>query len=195
MVYDPLQLRKSRTLEMIHWGFLELLSFKAYESINIVEICTKAMIHRTTFYHHFENKAHLLEYSVARIKSELEQNIPQNIYTAKPQGYYSELMKQLIRYLDQRPTLNKALVEDINNQIFWTKFQDLIAYDVKQRMMTFASNGYHYHVSLQLNAEFYTSGILGALLWWLRHQKPISEKVFFEQLTILMDPRKELQPV
>lgn len=87
-----------------------------------------------------------------------------------------------------------GLVVNHENDIFWTTFSSFIAYDIKQRLASFAQEGYHYNVSLQLNAEFYTAGFLNAFLWWLRNNKPLSQEAFIEQLSRLLDPRGLLHP-
>lgn len=79
-----------------------------------------------------------------------------------------------------------------SNQIFWLRFQERIAYDVRVRMESFAHQGYDYRVDLQMNAQFFTNGIIGTLLWWLRNQRPLPEQTFLSQIIPLMDPRNAL---
>lgn len=193
MVYDPSQLRKQRALKALQDGMFTLLSTKSYESIKTVDICKAAMVHRTTFYLHFENKEHLLNVCVHQLKSQLEGELPIDNTTDTLPGYYAKLLKQLVLYLDEHPKLQEGLVSQPSNQVFWLKLQDLIAHDVRQRMQIQRANGYKYHVDLNANAQFFTNGIIGTLLWWLRNHRPIEAIQFFEQIAILMDPRRELK--
>lgn len=193
MPYDMNNQRKKRTVYILQRALLDLMIERPYESINIVDICTKAMVHRTTFYHHFENKNQLLEYAVCCIKEQVEVNIFQDEKTYTPQGYYIGFLDKLIEYLDNNPLLCRALIDGSSNEIFWTKLQDIIAYDVKCKMSEFARKGYVYNVSLQFNTQFFTAGILGTFLWWLRNNKPIPQEEFLKYTSVLIDPRGELR--
>ena len=42
-------------------ALLELLKTKSFDNIKVTEICDKALIHKTTFYNHFEDKYELLD--------------------------------------------------------------------------------------------------------------------------------------
>ncbi|WP_366344632.1 TetR/AcrR family transcriptional regulator [Paenibacillus amylolyticus] len=57
-----LDLRVARTHKLLITAFRDLLSEqgKLFSNITINEICDKAMVHRTTFYKHFEDKFALL---------------------------------------------------------------------------------------------------------------------------------------
>jgi AcrR family transcriptional regulator len=54
-------LRVLKNKQLIKSAFLELLSTKRFEDITVSQICQKALINRSTFYFHYENKVELLE--------------------------------------------------------------------------------------------------------------------------------------
>ena len=191
MVYDPQKLRNKRTDVVLQEAMLTLLGKRSYESINIVDICREAMVHRTTFYNHFEDKEHLLGDCVKGIKEQLESEVHGKVLAVSPSAYYAQLLQSLVAYLDKNPERIEGLVNRESNQIFWSKLQELIAYDVKVRMSTYADQGYVYVVDLQINAQFFCTGIIGTLLWWLRRGRPVEAAEFFEQMTMLMDPRND----
>ena len=56
---DPRQRRSRRRLSE---AFLSLVSERDYRDISVVDICERAMVHRTTFYAHFEDKDALFRY-------------------------------------------------------------------------------------------------------------------------------------
>ena len=55
-------LRVQRTYLLLKNALLELLAKKSFDEIKVNDICNLAMIHRTTFYSHFQDKYDLLEY-------------------------------------------------------------------------------------------------------------------------------------
>lgn len=57
-------LRIVRTRKLLSRALFELLETTPYEKISVLDICERAMVHRATFYNHFEDKDHLLEYTI-----------------------------------------------------------------------------------------------------------------------------------
>lgn len=108
MSYDPNKLRHKRTIKALQEALLNLMSHQSFESIKTVDICKEAMVHRTTFYLHFENKDHLLEECVLEVKQKLEAQIPINETTCIPSGYYVEFLRKMVVFLDEHPKLERA---------------------------------------------------------------------------------------
>src|SRR6266568_1609162 len=54
-------LRVRRTRKLLWEALMAELSERAFEEITVKEICERAMVHRTTFYKHYEDKYALLE--------------------------------------------------------------------------------------------------------------------------------------
>lgn len=68
-------LRVQRTYLLLKNALLELLAKKSFDEIKVNDICNLAMIHRTTFYSHFQDKYDLLEYCVKNIEQELTEKL------------------------------------------------------------------------------------------------------------------------
>src|SRR5688572_41733 len=57
---QPLDLRVRRTYKFLWQALLTLMAEQDFESITVTDICERAMVHRTTFYKHYEDKYGLL---------------------------------------------------------------------------------------------------------------------------------------
>ncbi len=57
---DSLDLRVRRTNKFLWEALMSLLAERDFESITVSDICERAMVHRTTFYKHYEDKYGLL---------------------------------------------------------------------------------------------------------------------------------------
>ena len=57
---EPVDLRVRRTHKLLWEALLILMAEQAFETISVKEICDRAMVHRTTFYKHYEDKYDLL---------------------------------------------------------------------------------------------------------------------------------------
>ena len=53
---QKLDLRVIKTYKSLHQAFTELLEKNSLEEITVGELCEKAMIRKTTFYLHFQDK-------------------------------------------------------------------------------------------------------------------------------------------
>ena len=87
-------LRKNKTNELLSKALIELLKEKSFEDIKLNEICDKALVHKTTFYNHFQDKYELLYYVVKNIQKNMEMNIDDS------KGiiiYYLEIAKEYIK--------------------------------------------------------------------------------------------------
>ena len=49
-------LRKRRSKQHLSEALIALMEERPFREISVVDICERAMVHRTTFYAHFEDK-------------------------------------------------------------------------------------------------------------------------------------------
>lgn len=69
----PHDLRQVKTRSALVSALLELLEEKPFRSLSVVDICQRAMVHRTTFYAHFEDRESLLQYTLTTLTQEFFQ--------------------------------------------------------------------------------------------------------------------------
>ena len=61
---EKTDMRVVRTRTLLKNALLELLAENSLEKITVMDICEKSMIHRATFYKHFEDKYQLFSYAI-----------------------------------------------------------------------------------------------------------------------------------
>ncbi|MGG2937126.1 TetR/AcrR family transcriptional regulator C-terminal domain-containing protein [Bacillus pacificus] len=88
-----------RTQTIIKDALMDLLKEKPFSSITINHICEKALIHRSTFYRHYEDKYELL--------SDVSNVIAISLFEQTRQGLDLErtLFEEIIEYIDVNRTL------------------------------------------------------------------------------------------
>lgn len=67
-------MQNKRTRKLIFMGFKELLSKESFSKITVNEIADQALIHRSTFYTHFDDKYDLLSQYLANQRTTSELN-------------------------------------------------------------------------------------------------------------------------
>lgn len=65
-------LRQRRTKKFLVHALLALMEERPFQELSVVDICERAMVHRTTFYAHFEDKYALLRYAIGELQQEFE---------------------------------------------------------------------------------------------------------------------------
>src|SRR2546425_5891929 len=77
-------LRVRRTRKLLWEALMAELSERAFEEITVKEICERAMVHRTTFYKHYEDKYALLEQGMRQMYDALvaeEEHVPPSAFS------------------------------------------------------------------------------------------------------------------
>jgi len=73
-IKSPLEqtdLRVRRTHKLLWEALMKELSERTIEEITVSDICERAMVHRTTFYKHYEDKYALLEQGIRQMYNDL----------------------------------------------------------------------------------------------------------------------------
>src|SRR5215467_9608409 len=63
-LHDSSDLRVRRTDKFLWDALIALMKERDFESITVTDICERAMVHRTTFYKHYEDKYGLLYHGI-----------------------------------------------------------------------------------------------------------------------------------
>lgn len=180
-------LRMKRTCRILSYTLFSLLTQKSYEQIRIEEICQKAFIHRTTFYHYFNNKNDLLSYAIDEVKEKIFDTLhAKHIPAEQTEEMFLQLAKIAIHFLYE----NRAIIEQIMHhnptramiEIFTESISRSIKYLFVKNRKQFPSLTIHKDIL----AQFLTGGCMQMAVWWLENKTPIREEEFYENVKILM---------
>lgn len=109
MVIKMEDLRKTRTLKLLKEALLETMTKKSFEEIKINDICNVAMVHRTTFYSHFDDKYDLLEYCIKEAEKEITEKMEPANYTSIHE-FYTNMIMALVCYIEGNKEKFKAML-------------------------------------------------------------------------------------
>ncbi len=162
-----------RTQNIIKDAFMELLKEKTFSSITINHICEKAMIHRSTFYRHYEDKYELF--------SDASNSIAISLFEQTKQGMDLErtLFEEIIEYIDVNRTLFFNITSKNNSLELYGK---LIQYGSKDLYET--SMKYNDPLSKRIQnseypmvlCDFYCSGFFEIIKKWIGNEYPFSKE-------------------
>ncbi|MEH6945248.1 TetR/AcrR family transcriptional regulator [Bacillus sp. JJ722] len=173
-----LDLRVRRTHKLLWESLFELMtqSKQKYSTITINQICDRAMVHRTTFYKHFEDKDALLAAGFKQYEKEVFK-IPLLDRLSKP----FQVIEQFLHHKE----IGKIIESQMDDEQFISRihFQNHeIKKQENQELNRLCKN---HTIPNDLIIEFH-SGVISTLsIWWFQNRKSVSAEEmdrYFSQL-------------
>jgi len=167
-------LRIRRTYKLLSEALLSLLLEKSFEEIFVTDICERAMVHRTTFYKHFEDKYHLLDFCVKELISNFEGDEQELNSISSMKDYYMGLIRKSLDYMaDHKELLLTGILRAGNNSAY-PMLHRSVSHLIELKLLDNERLGYHHKVPCSIIAEFYAGALLSAAIWWLENDTAIS---------------------
>ena len=161
-------------------ALLELLKVKSFDDIKVTEICDKALIHKTTFYNHFEDKYELLNYVLLKIHNEINEQVKKDNGII---NYYLSIAKYYIRYIKDNPELFKSIITNDNN-VSINLFQRLYVKDIEKNISNISN------IPVNYVAHFYVSAVLAVISEWFINGMKEDEETLLDYISNLIKEKK-----
>ncbi|MGH1043196.1 TetR family transcriptional regulator [Bacillus wiedmannii] len=162
-----LDLRIRRTHKLLWDSLFELMtqSKQKYSTITINQICDRAMVHRTTFYKHFEDKDALLTFGFKRYGKMIAE-IPVSDRLSKP----FQVMEQFLHHEE----IGKILEAQMSDEQFISRAQYLSHETRKQEIEALNQLYKNHTMPNDLIIEFYSGAITSLSAWWFKNERKVS---------------------
>lgn len=151
----------------LHQAFIDLVGQNGFEKITVNDICDKALVSRSTFYNHFEDKYHLLYFSIYQIKNQI-------IDSEKSITDYSkgEQIHIILSFINENGAFFKSviLINDVNLMI--ATLHDLTIPQYVLMLESLENAGYKFIVSIDFLAEFFSGAFISIVYRWLKNDNP-----------------------
>ncbi len=160
-------LRIRRTHKLLCDAMFSLLEKKSFDDISVVEICDKAMVHRATFYKHFEDKYHFMEYVMKeKIREFYENNNSHDLYN-DPKSFFRNLVSNVIDFIYANKKMLKISVLPSNNGSFIDSVHKIVSEEIQGLLEDFEKHGIDLKVPADVGAQYFAGGILSLIKWWI----------------------------
>lgn len=141
----------------------KLLLDKPMDAISVQDICDTAMVHRTTFYHHFYDVYDLLEYGALLL---LEQLFPEDdVHTFDAEDISENIIRFVGSYRTVFSNIAQAPCQAQLKQATQNTFERYILTIVKENP-TYAD----IPISPEVMVKFYCGGLTALLFWWFENE-------------------------
>jgi AcrR family transcriptional regulator len=183
---EPADLRVRRTHKLLWEALMAELSERPFEEITVKDICERAMVHRTTFYKHYEDKYALLEQGMRQMYAALvaeEEHLPPSAFsTDDPPPYFVRLFE----HAAQHQRFYKLMLCGEGSGRFQNLVKGYIAEVVSTKLRKLPPAGRHsalpQTVAVAMHAQFMAGAALSLLAWWLENGMPLTPRQMAQYL-------------
>ena len=172
IINENLDLRIRRTHKLLFDSLTSLLTEKSFDDIRISDICDKAMVHRTTFYKHFEDKYQLLDFLLRQLIQDFEEKSLQYTPGDNSKQYYTNLFRLLLEHMSENKKMYSIGL--LNNGSAMKQLQKIVLECIKSKLENDEANGIKFIVPIAIIAEFYSPALVYSAGEWLEEGMPIS---------------------
>lgn len=173
---QPLDLRMRRTYKFLWEALIALMTERDFESITVTDICERAMVHRTTFYKHYEDKYGLLFHGIRDQLNTLFDEVDSHIHEAEagagePDGIPH--LSLVFEHIRKNERFYRLMLCGDGVGKFYTLFRKFLA----ERLMGRLTGHLHLEgdedsMRMALHAQSHVGALLSSVTWWLENDCP-----------------------
>lgn len=185
-------LRILRTKKIIKDSLIDLLNFKSFDSLTVNDISNKAMIHRATFYRHFDDKYDLLMEILRESMEEMMRNVgsvEENMLIFSNNPDFSgtkdsltdknvEFVSSIFKYFEKNKKVFKPLLGENGSMWFSSEMNKYLSKFWITRMKSeekyykqISQNGI---ISIETASIWLAHSVVSILGWWLNKETGLS---------------------
>lgn len=171
----PADLRVRRTQKLLWEALMALLAEQEFEAISIKDICQLAMVHRTTFYKHYEDKYDLLSKGMREIYEALavEADVPPDAFLTKDAP---PVFVEFFEHVEKHQRFYSLMLCGDGMSKFQGLLRTYLAELCEIRLRKAARGMPATTVPIALLAQFCAGTVISATTWWLEHARPCSPR-------------------
>ena len=177
-------LRVIKTRKIIFQTLLELMKEKTFEEIKVSDICSKAMINRSTFYAHYEDKYELLVDFLSNLKEEfaheLNESCKENLSIRE---YYIRLISLFLDHIDSKRDVYNSIMVNNRSSIMMDILLSVVNDDILKR---FKENDINLKVPTEVISKFYLGGVINIGMEWLSNSNKYTKEEILDYLELLI---------
>ena len=167
----------NRTRRMLVAAMRNLLTRQNFQKITVNDICEEAMISRSTFYVHFEDKYALLKQLLADIRIEIAER-------DQDKGPRERILTAMEHLQENAKWMTNTFAGNYDRELIRTLqeyFSDgfLKLIEMKEDIPP---------ESARIHALFYAAGVASVAGWWVMNRFPVSAEQIADEQFLLLSP-------
>ncbi|WP_376797325.1 TetR/AcrR family transcriptional regulator [Thermogemmatispora sp.] len=171
-------LRVRRTRMALREALIALIEERGFEAITVGDIAERAMVNRTTFYLHYQDKYDLVAGIFREAIEELSQSLglPQEGPGRVDPEHPPQMWVSLFEHFAIHARMYRALLGRRGSPWFLAKVSEYIADLAHRRLQASGQPSYRYRMPAEVAIVAISNAFIGMLVWWLEEAQAHSPK-------------------
>ncbi|CAN5852556.1 TetR/AcrR family transcriptional regulator [soil metagenome] len=184
---DLPDLRVRRTYKFLWEALMMLMTEHNFESITVTDICTRAMVHRTTFYKHYEDKNGLLMQGIQNELNALFAVVDAALNAPGGRAEEADTRAWLIAvfaHVQKQKEFYRLMLTGDGASRFSTLLRKALAEHIERHL---PHKDKHPSLPLALHTQLHAASMVSTLTWWLEHDCPYAPAEMIKHIKEHMD--------
>lgn len=178
-------LRIIKTKKSLYESLLDLMKEKPFEELKVSDICENALVNRSTFYSHFDDKYDLLDSLICDLKDSLSLELSKNTNISNSKEYYLEMIKLLLDHVEEKKDVYAAVLINNKNGVGMDMVYDALNEDVVKRIEV-EGHKLNRGIPSSIIAKFYLGAVFNLGREWLISNNKYSKEEIIKYLEDLL---------
>ena len=175
-------LRIIKTKKNLYDSLIKLMSVKEFEDIKVSDICSLALINRSTFYSHFNDKYELLNSFIFDLKEDLQEQISNSEKIDNLKNYYINMITVFLNHIDKNINIYSMIVKNNSNSIVMDMISNTLFEDINTNIKLAKKSD----IPSSFVSDFYTGAILNVGINYLKDPKKYKKEKIVAYLDKLL---------
>ncbi len=178
-------LRVVKTQNILYRTLLDLMKEKTFEEIKVSDICNQALINRSTFYAHYNDKYELLAEFIQELKNSLTGELKKNKNISNTKEYYLEMIKLFLDHIEEKRESYLAIMIHNRNSITMDIIYDVLDHDITSHLQQDNSLDKN-QIPRSIIAKFYIGAVVNVGMEWLKSGNQYTKENMIEYFRVLI---------
>lgn len=173
--------RTIKTRRSLIFALFAVLQKKPWQKVSIKDICAEAMVSRSTFYAHFDDKYALLEYTLTRMGDVIVQELLDGDMRVMLQKRFSQMK-------DNEVIVKNILLAEPEQDVmalFYSHFQK-ITHSYLEAVGAVVDEDV-----VRIAVSFYGAGVASTIIGWMLHEQDVPVETMVDILWRILAPAQE----
>ncbi len=180
---EKTDLRIIKTKNVLYASLVELMKEKVFEEIKVSDICHKALINRSTFYAHYQDKYELLQDFLNSLKEEFVRELEKNNNNLNIREYYIKLIGLFLNHIEDKKDIYNTIMINNRNSIMMDILLSVVNSDILKKLELDETKT---SIPKEVIAKFYLGGVINIGVEWLNGTGKYTKEDLIDFLNVLI---------
>lgn len=183
--YYSIDMPMTRINKSLAESLFALMELTTFEKISIKDICSEALVSRSAFYQHFEDKYHLLYYSIHHAFTYIKKS--QNIERIESIESIELRLKKTLDYVLNHKKLFQSIFSSKPEKEVQQIILNVFYVDIKSHFCEKERYDEGTMLNISIASMFIANGLVHTLQWWVIEDCVLPKEDFLDSLKRMLN--------